>query len=174
NLADKFTEKKGDKKAAKQAQDEEPKAKTKTQAAPKITLAERAKKIVVVFAAVYMGVSFTSYLFTWEADQDKVLGPGSVFFSPETRVQNWFGKMGALVSHLFMYKWFGVSSYLFVPLLLLSGISKAFQRRVFYKFMLWPKIVFGMLWTSVFLGFLFSDKLLFLGGGLGYILNQYL
>jgi DNA segregation ATPase FtsK/SpoIIIE, S-DNA-T family len=184
NLAEKFTEKK-----AKKEEKETSSPKTKVQAAPKITLAERAKKVfdffrmeqtqritglLFVFAAVYLGVAFTSYLFTWEADQDKVLGPGSVFFSPETRVQNWFGKMGALVSHLFMYKWFGVSSYLFVPLLLLSGISKAFQRPVFYKFVLWPKIVFGMLWTSVFLGFLFSDKLLFLGGGLGYILNQYL
>ncbi len=187
NLADKFTEKKADKKALRQAPDGE--AKTKTQAESKISLADRVKKIIdffrleqtqritgllFVFAAVYMAVSFTSYLFTWEADQDKVLGPGSVFFAPETRVQNWFGKMGALVSHLFMYKWFGVSSYLFIPLLLLSGISKAFQRPVFYKFMLWPKTVFVMVWTSVFLGFLFSDKLLFLGGGLGYILNNYL
>jgi S-DNA-T family DNA segregation ATPase FtsK/SpoIIIE len=187
NLAEKFTEKKAKKETLRQAQDDN--VKTKVQAEPKITLAERAKKIVAffvmeqtqriigllfVFAGVYMAVSFTSYLFTWEADQDKVLGPGSVFFSPETRVQNWFGKMGALVSHLFMYKWFGVSSFLFIPLLLLSGISKAFQKPVFYKFILWPKIVFGMLWTSVFLGFLFSDKLLFLGGGLGYILNNYL
>lgn len=187
NLADKFTEKKAEKKALRQAQGEE--GKTKAQSASKITMADRAKKVVdffvmeqtqrimgllFVFAAIYLGVSFTSYLFTWEADQDKVLGPGSVFFSPETRVQNWFGKMGALVSHLFMYKWFGVSSYLFVPLLLLSGISKAFQRPVFYKFMLWPKTVFVMVWASVFLGFLFSDKLLFLGGGLGYILNTYL
>ena len=183
NLAEKFTEKKAPKK------EKEASSKTKEPVAPKITLADRIKKIIsfflleqtqritgllFVFAAVYMAVSFTSYLFTWEADQDKVLGPGSVFFSPETRVQNWFGKMGALVSHLFMYKWFGVSSYLFVPLLLLSGISKALQRPVFYKFILWPKVVFVMLWTSVFLGFLFSDKLLFLGGGLGYILNNYL
>ncbi|MGZ3863002.1 MAG: DNA translocase FtsK 4TM domain-containing protein [Bacteroidia bacterium] len=184
NLAEKFTEKKSKK------EDKETAApKAKKEVAPKVTIAERVKKVfdffrmeqtqritglLFVFAAVYMAVSFTSYLLTWEADQDKVLGPGSVFFSPETRVQNWFGKMGALVSHLFMYKWFGVSSYLFVPLLLLSGISKAFQRPVFYKFVLWPKIVFGMLWSSVFLGFLFSDKLLFLGGGMGYILNQYL
>jgi len=183
NLADKFTEKKADKK------EKETSSKTKTATEPTISLAERVKKmfaffrmeqtqritgLLFVFAAVYMGVSFTSYLFTWEADQDKVLGPSSVFFSPETHVQNWFGKMGALISHLFMYKWFGVSSYLFIPLLLLSGISKAFQRPVFYKFMLWPKTVFVMLWASVFLGFLFSDKLLFLGGGLGYILNNYL
>ncbi len=163
--------------------------KVKPQAEPKITLAERVKKItsfflleqtqriiglLFVFAAAYIGVACASYLFTWDADQDKVLGPSSVLFSPETRVQNWFGKLGALLSHLFMYKWFGVSSFLMVPLLLLTGISKALQREKFFSFMLWPKTIFVMLWSSVMLGFIFSDKLMFLGGGMGFILNNYL
>ncbi|HXB39187.1 MAG TPA: DNA translocase FtsK 4TM domain-containing protein, partial [Bacteroidia bacterium] len=163
--------------------------KIKQQATPKITLAGRLKKItsfflleqtqritglLFVFAAAYIGVACASYLFTWEADQDKVLGPSSVLFSPETRVQNWFGKLGALLSHLFMYKWFGVSSFLMVPLLLLTGISKALQREKFFSFMLWPKTIFVMLWSSVMLGFIFSDKLMFLGGGMGFILNNYL
>lgn len=172
------TEKAG--KAAKKAKSEE---------APKITLAERAKKVadffrleqtqriiglLFIFAAAYLGVACASYLFTWEADQDKVLGPTSVLFSPETRVQNWFGKLGALLSHVFMYKWFGASSFLLVPLLLLTGISKALQRDKFFSFMLWPKTLFVMLWCSLTLGFIFSDKLMFLGGGLGYIINVYL
>lgn len=163
--------------------------KAKVEAAPKVSVAERVKKftsfflleqtqrimgLLFVFAAAYIGVACASYLFTWEADQDKVLGPTSVLFSPETKVQNWFGKLGALLSHLFMYKWFGVSSFLVVPLLLLTGISKALQREKFFSFMLWPKAIFVMLWTSVTLGFIFSDKLMFLGGGMGYILNTYL
>jgi len=163
--------------------------KAKAEAAPKISLAERIKKftsfflleqtqriigLLFVFAAAYIGVSCASYLFTWEADQDKVLGPGSVLFSPETKVQNWFGKLGALLSHVFMYKWFGVSTFLLVPLLLLTGISKALQREKYFSFMLWPKTIFVMLWSSVMLGFIFSDKLMFLGGGMGFILNTYL
>ncbi len=163
--------------------------KAKVEAAPKVSFAERVKKftsfflleqtqrimgLFFVFAAAYMGVACASYLFTWEADQDKVLGPTSVLFSPETKVQNWFGKLGALLSHVFMYKWFGVSSFLVVPLLLLTGISKALQREKFFSFMLWPKTIFVMLWASVTLGFIFSDKLMFLGGGMGYILNTYL
>lgn len=167
-----------------------PKAKkVKQEAAPKVSLAERVKKVaafflmeqtqrllglVFVFAAVYIGVACASYLFTWEADQDKVLGPASSLFSPDTKVQNWFGKLGALLSHLFMYKWFGVSSFLLVPLLLLTGISKALQREKFFSFLLWPKTVFVMLWSSLLLGFIFSDKFMFLGGGLGYVLNTYL
>src|ERR1700748_1378146 len=95
--------------------------------------AEQPQRIIgllYIFAAVYIGVACASYMFTWQADQDKVMGPSSYLFSPEVRVQNWFGKMGALLSNLFMYKWFGVSSFLFVPLLLLGGIAKSFQRNI--------------------------------------------
>ena len=136
--------------------------------------AEQTQRIIglfYIFAAVYIGVACASYLFTWQADQDKVMGPSSYLFSPEVRVQNWFGKMGALLSHLFMYKWFGVSSFLFVPLLLLGGIAKAFQRNISISANLWAKAVFLVVWVSLTLGFIFSDKLLFLGGGFGYIIS---
>jgi S-DNA-T family DNA segregation ATPase FtsK/SpoIIIE len=160
--------------------------KEKPKAAESISLSERFKKLVeffrseqtqriigllYIFAAVYIGVACASYLFTWQADQDKVMGPSSYLFSPEVRVQNWFGKMGALLSHLFMYKWFGVSSFLFVPLLLLGGIAKAFQRNISISANLWAKAVFVVVWVSLTLGFIFSDKLLFLGGGFGYIIS---
>ena len=128
--------------------------------------------LVYIFAAVYIGVACASYIFTWQADQDRVMGPSSYLFSPEVRVQNWFGKMGALLSHLFMYKWFGVSSFLFVPLLLLGGIAKAFQRSISISANLWAKAVFVVVWVSLTLGFIFSDKLLFLGGGFGYVISN--
>lgn len=139
--------------------------------------AEQTQRIIgllYIFAAVYIGVACASYMFTWQADQDKVMGPSSYLFSPEVRVQNWFGKMGALLSHLFMYKWFGVSSFLFVPLLLLGGIAKAFQRNISISANLWAKAVFVVVWASLTLGFIFSDKLLFLGGGFGYIISNVL
>ena len=160
--------------------------KEKPKAVESISVLERFKKIIeffraeqtqriigllYIFAAVYIGVACASYLFTWQADQDKVMGPSSYLFSPEVRVQNWFGKMGALLSHLFMYKWFGVSSFLFVPLLLLGGIAKAFQRNISISANLWAKAVFVVVWVSLTLGFIFSDKLLFLGGGFGYIIS---
>jgi len=160
---------------------------TKPKAADSISILDRIKIVVAffkaeqtqriigllyIFAAVYIGVACASYIFTWQADQDKVMGPSSYLFSPEVRVQNWFGKMGALLSNLFMYKWFGVSSFLFVPLLLLGGIAKAFQRNISISANLWAKAVFVVVWVSLTLGFIFSDKLLFLGGGFGYIISN--
>ncbi len=160
--------------------------KEKPKTANSISLLDRVKSIITfykaeqtqriiglfyIFAAVYIGVACASYIFTWQADQDKIMGPSSYLFVPEVRVQNWFGKMGALLSHLFMYKWFGVSSFLFVPLLLLGGIAKAFQRNISISANLWAKAVFIVVWVSLTLGFIFSDKLLFLGGGFGYIIS---
>ncbi|MBP8034577.1 MAG: DNA translocase FtsK 4TM domain-containing protein, partial [Bacteroidia bacterium] len=72
---------------------------------------ERTQKLVgllLMLAGVYLFIALLSYIFTWEKDQDKVLGPLSELFAIDTKVFNWLGKFGALVSHQFMYKWFGV------------------------------------------------------------------
>ncbi len=171
----------------KSSEKAEKEKKTSPKTAEKTGLLERIKTIVTfyraeqtqriiglfyIFAALYIGVACASYLFTWQADQDKVMGPAAYLFSPEVRVQNWFGKMGALLSHLFMFKWFGVSSFLFVPLLLLGGIAKSFQRNISISANLWAKAVFVVVWASVTLGFIFSDKLFFLGGGFGYVISN--
>ncbi|MHB8259115.1 MAG: FtsK/SpoIIIE family DNA translocase [Bacteroidia bacterium] len=175
NLADPFIGKQADKEK-----------KGKSNNVEKTTLLEHIKNMVAffksaetqriiglfyIFAAVYIGVSCASYLFNWQVDQDKVMGPSSYLFSNEVRVQNWFGKIGALLSHLFMFKWFGVSSFLFVPLLLLGGIAKSFQRTISISANLWAKAVFIVVWVSVTLGFIFGDKLFFLGGGFGYVIS---
>ncbi len=171
----------------KQTEKAEKEKKTSPKTANKTGLLERIKNVITfyraeqtqriiglfyIFAALYIGVACASYLFTWQADQDKVMGPASYLFYPEVRVQNWFGKMGASLSHLFMFKWFGVSSFLFVPLLLLGGIAKSFQRNISISANLWAKAVFVVVWTSVTLGFIFSDKLFFLGGGFGYVISN--
>ena len=41
-------------------------------------------------------LSLASFFFTWEIDQDKVMGPMNEFFSPAVNVENWFGKFGEI------------------------------------------------------------------------------
>jgi S-DNA-T family DNA segregation ATPase FtsK/SpoIIIE len=81
--------------------------------------------IFIVFA-LYFLIAFTSYLFTWQEDYSYVVeangGWSNLFKSYEELqqvnippvVQNWLGKFGALLSHQFIYEWFGVASFLFV------------------------------------------------------------
>src|SRR6218665_402554 len=66
---------------------------------------ERTQKIIgllLILFSAYLSIAFVSYFSSWDVDQDKVLGTD--LFLPETKVKNWLGKFGALVSHQFMYK----------------------------------------------------------------------
>ncbi len=135
---------------------------------------ERTQKLIGLFlilGGIYLCIALLSYIFTWEKDQDKVLGPLSELFAIDTKVFNWLGKFGALVSHLFMYKWFGVSSFILVPVLAIYGLQKILNKQITKPSAFTAKWLFIMVWTSLALAFFFHDKLFFLGGGYGYILN---
>jgi S-DNA-T family DNA segregation ATPase FtsK/SpoIIIE len=127
--------------------------------------------LLLILAGGYLFIAFFSYFFTWQEDQDKVLGPLSELFAIETKVVNWLGKFGALVSHLFMHKWFGVASFILVPVFVVYGLQKALNKQITKPSAFTAKWLFFMVWTSLVLAFFFHDKLFFLGGGYGYILN---
>jgi S-DNA-T family DNA segregation ATPase FtsK/SpoIIIE len=135
---------------------------------------ERTQKLIgltLIMAGVYLFIALLSYIFTWDKDQDKVLGPMSELFAIDTKVVNWLGKFGALVSHLFMYKWFGVASFILVPVLVIYGLQKVLNKQIAKPSAFTAKWLFFMVWISLTLAFFFHDKLFFLGGGYGYIFN---
>lgn len=167
--------------------EEETKEVEATPAAQKITLLQRWQQVVAVYQnertqkifglslilfSTYLCIAFLSYFSTWDVDQDKVMGPLTNLFDPATKVNNWLGKFGALISHQFMYKWFGVSSFLFVPVLAMYGLQKLLSKTFLKPRAFNAKWLFIMVWSSLLLAFVFHDKLFFLGGGFGYILNQ--
>ena len=133
---------------------------------------ERLQKItglsLLLFSA-YLLISFTSFLFTWKTDQDKLYGSSwELVTNNEVIVDNWLGKFGAILSHQFIHGWFGISSFGIVLLFFLFGF------RVLFKVNLLPlnktvkHTVFNTIWISAFLGYLFDDSLFYLGGGFGY------
>jgi len=135
---------------------------------------ERTQKIFglsLVLSSIYLAIAFTSYFFTWEVDQDKVLGASSELFLPETKVTNRLGKVGALTSHFFIYKGFGVASFFLVPVLLMYGLQKMTKKKFINIGSFNAKWLFLMVWSSVLMGYIFSDKLFYLGGGFGYFIN---
>ncbi len=136
---------------------------------------ERTQKIIgllLILFSAYLSIAFVSYFSSWEVDQDKVLGSATDLFMPETKVKNWLGKVGAVVSHLFMYKGFGVSSFIIVPVLFLYGLQKVVQKKFINVGAFNAKWLFIMVWASLTLAYIFSDKLFFMGGGFGYFINS--
>ena len=135
---------------------------------------ERTQKIfglLLILFSAYLSIAFVSYFTSWEVDQDKVLGSRADLFLPETKVKNWLGKFGALVSHFFMYKGFGGASFILVPVLCIYGLQKVVQRKLINVGSFNAKWLFFMVWSSMVLAYIFSDKLFFMGGGFGYFMD---
>jgi S-DNA-T family DNA segregation ATPase FtsK/SpoIIIE len=125
--------------------------------------------LTLLLFAAYLAISFTSFAFTWKADQDKVLGD---LFSPEVSVTNWLGKFGALLSHIFIHKWFGVASYIFSFLALLTGLRITFNLELVNLRRAYAYSFFFLIFSSVALGYVFSDAYFFIGGAFGYTLSN--
>src|SRR3546814_316825 len=100
--------------------------------------------LLCLLFSIYFLVAFTSYLFTWQDDQSYVSasngGWGNLFKTPEELkvlgiedaiVENWLGKFGALLAHQFIYKWFGIGSFIFIGILFIVGYRLLFKVRLF-------------------------------------------
>jgi DNA segregation ATPase FtsK/SpoIIIE, S-DNA-T family len=96
---------------------------------------ERTHKIagsICLLLAILFFIAFTSYLFTWDEDQDKVFKEGyKLLLGTDTKMANLMGSFGAFISHLLIYKGFGIASYLFCTLFFILGINLFFGKKVF-------------------------------------------
>ena len=116
-----------------------------------------------------MTVSFISFLFHHQSDQSTL----ELFFDKEVQSQNILNKIGALVSHFFIYQLFGISVFILPYLLCYWGYLLFFGR---VKKDLIVHCSWAMLYLiclSVFFGFYHIESPL-LGGLVGYEINSFL
>ena len=154
---------------------------------------DRTIKIIGLFfliVSLYFMVAFTSYLFTWKDDQSYVMdanGGWTNLWKTQTEltkigldqpvVQNWLGKFGALLSHQFIYEWFGVASFLFIGIFFIIGYRMLFKIKVLSI----PKTLaysfFLLIFISVSLAFVHAfiiDYPHYLEGEFGFWTNRLL
>ena len=141
---------------------------------------ERTHKISGLFLllmSVFMLIAFTSYFFTWKNDQSLVSGSWfDLFRFSDKKVDNWLGKFGAILSHQFMFVWFGLSAFVLAFLSFLSGFRILFRADLLPMKKTLRYAAFSLFFLPPALSFIFSQKpdLQFLGGGLGYQINMWL
>jgi S-DNA-T family DNA segregation ATPase FtsK/SpoIIIE len=131
--------------------------------------------LFLVLASFYMLVAFTSYLFTWRMDQDLMSRSWVEVFQPDVRVENWLGKFGALLSHRFIFIWFGVAAFIFVLWAFLAGVRITLRTWLLPagKTLRWS--VMALFWVPALLGFIFpKGGWQIMGGGIGYAINNHL
>jgi S-DNA-T family DNA segregation ATPase FtsK/SpoIIIE len=76
-----------------------------------------------LFLSFYLLVAFTSYFFTWENDHDVVFQFSWEMFFSNIQVDNWLGRLGAILADSIIYWGFGVSSFGFIYLLYKYGLA---------------------------------------------------
>jgi DNA segregation ATPase FtsK/SpoIIIE, S-DNA-T family len=132
---------------------------------------ERTHKIagtVFLLLCVLFFISFTSYLFTWRQDQDKVLRDASSFLlEDELQAENLLGRIGAWLSHLFFYKSFGVASYLICTLFFVMGVNFLFGKKIFSLLRNLKYVLAGLLVLPVFFSFFLHAQGFPWGGAMG-------
>ncbi len=138
---------------------------------------ERTHKIlgtISILISVFLFIAFTSYLFTWREDQSKVFQGASILFSSYHRAANLLGNLGAYVSHQFIFKGFGLASYIFCTFFFTTGINFMTGKKVFSIARNLRYIIIGLPFLSVSLAFLTRGNEFPWGGAVGEVSSDWL
>ena len=128
--------------------------------------------IICCFIAAYLFVAFVSYIFTWQEDYDKAFLHN--LLASDITMNNWLGRLGAIVSNGFFYWGFGISSFLFVGILIRYGIDLI--KNVPLKqntSLLWNSFLL-LLFSSIFFAFVFQNSTFPWGGAFGDMIATWL
>ena len=139
---------------------------------------ERTHKMIgisCILMSIFLFVAFTSYLFSWQEDQDKVFKLGTHFlFAENVNVSNLLGRLGAYLSHLFIYKGFGVASYLFCTFFLVIGVNLFVGKKIFSPSKNIKYVLVGLLYFSITLAFIFRGTDFSYGGAVGELISGWI
>ena len=123
--------------------------------------------LLLIGLSVFLFLSFTSFLIYWKDDQSQI----QEFFNMQMTTKNWLGKTGAWVSHLMIYRGFGIASFYFPFLCFIFGYYCVFRKRIVSFFKSSVFFLFALLWSSVFFNLLSMPAL---GGAIGYQIKDML
>jgi len=138
---------------------------------------ERTYKIFGTFSiliAIFLFIAFTSYLFTWQQDQDKASNASILYNSSQVKVENLLGNFGAYISHLFFFNGFGIASYLFCTFFFVIGINLLFGKKLFSLARNLRYIIIGLPVLSITFAFMTKGNSFPWGGAVGEISSDWL
>ena len=132
----------------------------------------------LIILSIYFLTAFVSYLFTGKADQSVVEAIHQTgWIQSGLEADNWLGAYGAMISHYFVFQWFGLGAFLIPPLLFVLGYRIVFKVELLPSGAAFGFVFFFVLWLSLLFGYILFQKegpteWSFLGGGLGYYLAR--
>ncbi len=105
---------------------------------------------ILLFISIILFSSFISYMFNWKVDQSNV----NSLFDSDVQVKNILGKVGASISHFFIFKLFGIGSFVIPIILFISSYFILFNKKIsqLIKNINWLLVL--MIWTIIFSGYI--------------------
>ncbi|MCK9617153.1 MAG: DNA translocase FtsK [Lentimicrobiaceae bacterium] len=128
--------------------------------------------VFCIFFALFILIAFVSYLFTWfswDSDENFTdnLTLSKIFNNYPDPIHNWAGRFGAVISYFCIKSGFGIASLLFVPVVFFTGMHWLGARFISISKLI-KYSLFGLVWISCAMGFIFPHSdFSILGGVIG-------
>jgi len=139
---------------------------------------ERTSKImggICLLMTLFLFVAFTSYLFTWQEDQDMVqLWRTHLFSINDIKANNLMGYIGAFLAYQMMFNGFGLAAYLFCSFFFVIGVNLFFTKPIFSVWRNIRYVILGLLVISTCLAFVTAGAHFSWGGALGEYSSSWL
>ena len=123
----------------------------------------------LILSSILFFIAFTSYFYSWEQDQSTLntLGDRTVQSS------NILSKLGAEISHFFIFKLFGLAAYFIVYLLSITGFIFFFNTRKEKLLGQWTWGLYYTLWFALIFGY-YSNLFPVLSGVMGFEITDFI
>jgi len=123
--------------------------------------------LFLLLFSLFLAIAFLSFFFSWQEDQSIL----NQLTNRTVTSKNLLGKIGAKLSHFFIFEGFGIAAFIIPILLFVSGFYYLFNIKFRRIIKSWNRGLLIMLWVSISFGFA-TNKLL--SGIIGFETNEYL
>ncbi len=135
----------------------------------KIEVFKTVMGIAIIVISVAFLLSFISFIIYWQEDQSQLPN----ILNRQEKTNNFLGKIGSFLGHLFIYKGNGIAAFYFPILFLLFGIRIFHAYNILYLKKYIFKGLFFLIWLPLFFAFILPNKVV-LSGVFGFELNDFL
>ena len=123
----------------------------------------------LLFISIILTISFISYFINWKVDQSNI----SEILDRSVKTENYLGKIGATLGHFFIYKLFGIASFIIPIILSITSYYLLLEKKIFQLIGSWTWAIIYMLWISTLAGYI-QEISSIPSGIVGYEINMFL
>ena len=124
---------------------------------------------LLLFISIILTISFISYFINWKVDQSNI----SEILDRSVKTGNYLGKIGATLGHFFIYKLFGIASFIIPVVLSITSYYLLLEKKIFQLIGSWTWAIIYMLWISTLAGYI-QEISSIPSGIVGYEINMFL